>query len=265
MSVTPATLMFNTIADPPQTFTATDASATTFTAVPVDPTVVTVTLTSSTATTATFSVQPLALGKTTINVMDTIPGSAAAVSVGVGQSPLLKKRHPVGTPKPPTPAPSPQPEPRQKLPPVVGRPVQPLGPPAIKPINPAGDPLGGNPMGGGGAQHQTYGALTATALGIVFKNPLGPQALSVFELNYTGRFSAVSANPNVVTVGSPTALGPNGWFMLTPHNPGIAIVHITDDHGGVRDIFVTVQSPEIMKPPPGVHGPNTPGHPPAGP
>ncbi|MDQ6825490.1 MAG: hypothetical protein M3007_08535, partial [Candidatus Eremiobacteraeota bacterium] len=206
-----------------------------------------------------------ALGKTTINVADSIPGSAAAVSVGVGQSPLLKKYHPVVTPKPPTPPPSRQPEPRQKLPPVGVRPVQQLDPPVIKPIDPAGNPLGGNPVGSGGAQHQTYGALTAAAIGIVFRNPLGPQALSVFELNYAGRFTAVSANPNVVTIGSPTALGPNGWFMLTPHNPGIAIVHIMDDHGGVRDIFVTVQSPEIMKPPPGIHGPNTPGHPPAGP
>ncbi|HLW37928.1 MAG TPA: hypothetical protein VKR99_05825, partial [Candidatus Eremiobacteraceae bacterium] len=104
-------------------------------------------------------------------------------------------------------------------------------------------------------------ALTTGSLNLVFTNVRSPQALAIFEMNYSGGFTAVTTNPNVATVSTLAGRGPTAWLTVTPHNPGTTVVRVMDDHGGVRDIFITVQPPAMIAPP-GARPPTLPGHPP---
>ncbi|MDQ6779787.1 MAG: hypothetical protein M3Z37_01355 [Candidatus Eremiobacteraeota bacterium] len=255
LSVSPQSLQF---ASPPtgsQSFTATSAGAATLsiTSGP-NPAVATIDNTSGPGPSFTFNITAVGNGRTSVTVSDGL-GGTAVVSIGVGMSPLAVKHHPVKVLTPPKSTPRESPTPRPTVPTPTGPRATPNSPPSGEPTLPVAWPGGHVPP----PVRLPYGALTVGTLSLVFTNPFSPQTLVVLEPNYAGAFTAVSSNPNVATVGATVGRGPSAWFSITPHNAGSAIIHIVDDHGGIRDVFVSVRPPEIMKPP--VRTPGKPGPP----
>ena len=255
MTVSPSSLQLANVGDSANFTATTGAPGATITATSSDTTVATVLPPSGPAPSQTFTVTAVANGRTTITVDDGM-GGTAVVAIGVGMSPLLKSRHPIALHKPlPKHGPTQTPPPRQKYP-IVSRPLRPLNPQAAPQSNPFG-----NPGGIGNMKRLPVGALTTGSLNLVFTNVRSPQALAIFEMNYSGAFTAVTTNPNVATVSTFAGRGPSAWLTVTPHNPGTTVIRVMDDHGGVRDIFITVQPP-AMSAPPGARPPTLPGHPP---
>lgn len=234
------------------TVTATSAGAATITATSNDVTVATVSPASGPSG-QVFTITGVTNGRTSITFSDNIGGSAV-VSIGVGVSPLAVKHKPIKILTPPKSKPHASPTPHPTVPAPTGPRATPSAPPSGRPTLPVTWPGGHVP-----SLQQSYGALTTGTLSMVFTNTFTPQTLAVLEPNYAGAFTAVSSNPNVVTVGMASGRGPSAWFSISAHNPGSAVIRITDDHGGVREIFVSVRPPEIMKPP--VRTPGRPGPP----
>lgn len=233
--------------------TATSAGATTITATSNDVTVATV-LPSSGPSGQVFTITGVANGRTSITFNDGM-GGTAVVSIGVGMSPLAVKHKPIKVLTPPKSTQHVSPTPRPTAPVRLGPRATPSAAPSARPTLPVTWP--GSHVAP--RVQQPYGPLTTATLSLVFTNTLTPQTLAVLEKNYAGAFTAVSSNPNVATVGAASGRGPSTWFAINAHSAGSAIIHIMDDHGGSRDVFISVRAADIMKPP--VHTQGKPGPP----
>ncbi len=213
MSISPQTLQLSGIGDT-HSFTVSDNSPTTFSAISSALVVATVTLVANTPNAATFDVTGVLNGKATIMVTDTL-GGAGNVSVGVGQPPLVARRHPappsqlsLRSPHAPTSPPSQTPEPR-------------IAPTAktTAPINTQ---------------------LVANTLRLVFARIGISQPLSITEKGYTGVLSITSTDPNVASITQVVGAGDIRTVVVTSKGAGRAQIRITDDHGGQITITVTV-------------------------
>ena len=221
MSLSPQTLQLSGTGDT-RSFTVSDTSSTTFTAISSDLTVATVTLVANTPNAATFNATGVLNGKATIMVTDTL-GGAGNVSVGVGQPPLVARRHtgPMVQPHPRLPGAS--------SPPVSQAPRARLVPTAT--TTPLRSPL-----------------ITNTPR-LFFARAGMMQVLTITEKGYAGVLSVTGTDANVASVGQAFGAGEVRSLVVTSRGAGHTQIRITDDHGGQLTIGVTV----LLAPPGGAH------------
>ncbi len=255
--LTPVTLSFADTSSPSQTFTAFDLGATTYNAIASDKHVATV----SPATQfgpglVTFTVSVgNKTGQASITVSDDAGGSAV-VSVGVGVSPLIKKRQPIGVHKAVQPKPVATPTPRPHMLRPVHGPVGPIGPHRI--VTEGGGPPGLTPQPtpspmptsvpplpspGQTPPPQATGQLTVSAANLVFVAGAAGQTIVISEPGYARRFTMSTSNAAVAGIGAGASSGPTASVTITPRGAGVATIRIADDHGGMRTITVIVRAP----------------------
>jgi len=259
LTVTPISLSFTGPGAPSQTFTASDTgSATIFSASSSDATIATVLPpTQPGPGPVTFTVTPSATntGTATITVTDDV-GGTAAVSVGVGVSPLVKKRHPIAVHQP-LHAPAPKPTPGPGVHPPIRVPVGPIGPrritvdggggireqvspptptPTASPVIPRPTPL---PMP---STSPFASALTASVANVTLRTDAGPQTFIVSEPGYTRAFTVSTSNAAIASMSVAGGSGPMLTVAIVPHSAGVALIRIADDHGGIRVITVIVRA-----------------------
>lgn len=176
----------------------------------------------------TYTVTAGADGQGSVVVLDT-QGGAATVSVGVGVGPLTKKHKGVGSHRP-VPAPSRSP--------VTGgfRPVvPPARPQSPRTPLPTSSPVPGPTPGAMGALR-----VSVTALSFIQNGPA--QRVVISEPGYQHSFRIVSANQGVAAADQQTALGPLVTLAIVPRGAGVTTIQISDDHGGVQVIQITVRA-----------------------
>ena len=211
--ISPQTIQLTGTGDA-RSFTVSESTPTTFSAVSSDLGVATVTLVASTPNAATFNVTAVLNGKATISVTDTI-GGAGNVSVGVGQSPLAAKRHALFASQP-----------LQLLP--SGRMLREDDVPARRTMRaaPATD---------------ARRVLVADTPRLVFAHIGISQMLSVTEKGYTGLIFATSSDPNVASVAYASGVGDVTTIVVISRRSGNALIRVIDDQGGQITVAVTVR------------------------
>jgi len=200
IAISPQTLQLSGIGNA-SSFTVSDTSPTTFSAMSSDLTVATVTLVANTPNAATFNVTGVLNGKATITVTDTL-GGAGKVSVGVGQSPLVARRHIASMHQPPLHLP-------QMVPTAV----------TTAPVS---------------------SQLDTNTPRLAFARAGMSQLINITEKGYTGVLSITSTDPNVASVGQVLGAGEVRTVVVTSRGAGRAQIRISDDHGGQLTITVTV-------------------------
>jgi len=254
--VNPVTLAFAGTSSPGQSFIASDAGASHYFAVSSNTAVAVLDIgTLPGPGPVTFGViAGGTIGQASITVTDDIGGSAV-VSVGVGVSPLLKKRHPVSPHKAlhPTPVAKPTPRPRMQRP-ILG-PIGPTMPHHIVTESAAQPGVVGlsspspTPM-----PSQTMPPATAplavSAPSLVLAAGAPGQTIVISEPGYTHSFSITTSNAAVASIGTGASNGPTASVIITARSAGVATIRIADDHGGVRTILVTVRAAQPAVPHP---------------
>jgi hypothetical protein len=248
LTVDHVSLSFASPGSPSQTFMANDVGAATFSVVSSDVTIATVLPASQLGPgPVTFTVTPDAVntGTAQITVTDNLGGSAV-VSVGVGVSPLVRKRHPIVTHKPvgaPAPKPRASPGPRAQ-PPVIRQPIGPVVPRRLvvdggvappSHVAPSPSPLPTMPA-------PVPALLSVSAANILLVVGAQPQTIVISEPGYTRLFNASTSNAAVAAVSLGMGSGPTLSTVIIPRGIGVATIRIADDHGGVRILTVTVRS-----------------------
>ena len=219
LTVSPPTIQFGDIggAPTPAPFTATDPSNGTgsFTATSSNPLVASVVCVSvpCSGTSAQFQVNPLLDGQVTITVTDSIVGSQADVSIGVGQAPLIHKKHKGtgGKPQPPKPTPTPRP----------GATHAPVPTPQTAALT---------------VSEMTVIALSNTARTVFASDP-----------GFAGSLVVTSSNPAVAAARA-LPLGGSRWnIFITALQPGDVTITVSDGKSPPVSIRVHVVAP--LKPP----------------
>lgn len=265
LTVNPVSLFFSAPGAASQTFTANDTGGTVFNASSSDITIATVTPISQPGPgPVTFTVTPSAVntGTASITVTDDV-GGTAIVSVGVGVSPLTKKRHPIAVHKP-LHAPLPKSTPAPRTHPPVKVPVGPIGPrrltidggiepreqpgptpaPSAAPVIPRATP----PAAPAPSAPPIASPLSVSLANVTLRSDAAPQAFVIAEPGYTRVFMVSTSNALVASTSVTGGNGPLLTVAIAPHAAGVALIRITDDHGGVRIITVIVRAPAQAMP-----------------
>ena len=264
LTVTPISLSFAGPGAASQTFTANDTGAAVFSASSSDTTIATVLPpTQPGPGPVTFTVTPSATntGTATITVTDDILGQAV-VSVGVGVSPLIKKRHATLPPQP-LHAPLPKSTPTPHVRPPVRGPIGPIGPRRItvdgggeppELVSPTPTPMPAQSPAPRPTTPPIAPVLTASVVNVVLTAGAAAQTLVVSEPGYPRLFTVSTSNAAVAAPNSTNGSGPTFTITIIPRSAGIALIRVADDHGGVRVITVIVRAAAPPAPHPGRPG-----------
>ncbi|MBC5823430.1 MAG: hypothetical protein GIX02_01165, partial [Candidatus Eremiobacteraeota bacterium] len=92
------------------------------------------------------------------------------------------------------------------------------------------------------------GALAVNPAALTFDNARsGPQSFTATEAIYLGPIFARGC-AGVAAVDPPTGSGPTQRFTVTPQTPGSCQITVTDDHGGVQSVSVTIYGTLTVSP-----------------
>jgi hypothetical protein len=92
-------------------------------------------------------------------------------------------------------------------------------------------------------------SVSVTNLSLVAGAPA--QAVSISESGYSRLFTLSTSDAAVAAIGATVVAGPFATITIAARNPGVAIVRVADDHGGMRTISISVRAAAPATHPPG--------------